>query len=311
MERACACFTSRWTGAACRRHEPRHPDDKHIELTEVELDALLDGIELEKRRKPPAVIHSSMRYCSVGFSWQRPSGWIRGSWSWSLPRWQQSSSRPGETWKPRRASRISATLQTQTQPERSRLVWWRALSLVERHQLRCAPRTGTAAFPRGRTPAHDKQPLRASAAHHRRRPLELAACHAALAARPLPRTVSARLARYPRPPRPGRARARTRTHHCTTAPVGHGTVVPDGPKADTHRSRPRIYASAITPRKKGARAGRTIRRRPPRRCRRQGRRTLARQGQRARADHQPARGSAASGSSSSVIEINPPLSRNR
>lgn len=50
-------FYKRLDKGRFRQHEPRHPGDKHIELTEVELDAFLDGIDLEKPKRQPVVIH--------------------------------------------------------------------------------------------------------------------------------------------------------------------------------------------------------------------------------------------------------------
>lgn len=50
-------FYKRLDKGRFRQHEPRHPDDTHLELSEVELDALLDGIDLEKPKRKPIVIH--------------------------------------------------------------------------------------------------------------------------------------------------------------------------------------------------------------------------------------------------------------
>jgi len=50
-------FYKRLDKGRFRQHEPQHPDDKHIELSEVELDALLDGIDLEKPKKKVVTIH--------------------------------------------------------------------------------------------------------------------------------------------------------------------------------------------------------------------------------------------------------------
>lgn len=50
-------FYKRLDKGRFRKHEPRHPDDKHIELSEVELDALLDGVDLEKPKKQAVVVH--------------------------------------------------------------------------------------------------------------------------------------------------------------------------------------------------------------------------------------------------------------
>jgi transposase len=50
-------FYKRLDKGRFRQHEPQYPDDKHIELSEVELDALLDGIDLEKAKKQPVTVH--------------------------------------------------------------------------------------------------------------------------------------------------------------------------------------------------------------------------------------------------------------
>jgi len=50
-------FYKRLDKGRFRQHEPQHPDDTHLELSEVELDALLDGIDLEKPKRKPIVIH--------------------------------------------------------------------------------------------------------------------------------------------------------------------------------------------------------------------------------------------------------------
>lgn len=50
-------FYKRLDKGRFRQHEPRRPDDTHLELSEVELDALLDGIDLEKAKKQPVTVH--------------------------------------------------------------------------------------------------------------------------------------------------------------------------------------------------------------------------------------------------------------
>lgn len=50
-------FYKRLDKGRFRQHEPLHPGDKHIELSEVELDALLDGIELENPKTRPTTVH--------------------------------------------------------------------------------------------------------------------------------------------------------------------------------------------------------------------------------------------------------------
>lgn len=56
-------FYKRLDKGRFRQHEPRHPDDTHLEISEVELDALLDGIDLEKPKRKPVVIHLKSEQC--------------------------------------------------------------------------------------------------------------------------------------------------------------------------------------------------------------------------------------------------------